>query len=149
MLQYEACWSVSNSLPALTSYKWAAEAYYKVQGGWYNNWIRTTIQAWKDKSRRLTENSNWDSREIQSRAKSKLCSFWPYTMNWEKGPDAEVWRQECPESIRCYKNVFSNLYSFPRACLCPKTDKQVAMQRRLPQVTSRIDNVTQIATSNI
>ena len=24
--------------------------------------------------------------------------------------------------IRCYKNGFSNLYSFPRACICPQTD---------------------------
>jgi hypothetical protein len=41
-------------------------------------------------------------------------------MDWEKGPDAKSERQ-MSRSIMCLQVVFSILYSFPRACLCPKT----------------------------
>ena len=64
-------------------------------------------------------------------------------------------------SIRYYKNEFSNLYTFPRAHLCPKTEEQtvgiqsnitnghgnlkVTLQMgRVTKVTSQIGRVTKV-----
>ena len=58
----------------------------------------------KDKSRRLTENSNWDSRRLlkmgwpENTIKVQVVQRLAIHYGWEKGPDAKSERQECPEA---------------------------------------------------
>jgi hypothetical protein len=70
-----------------------------------------------------------------------------------EGTRCEVCKHECPESTRYYKNGFSNLYSFPRACLCPKTGGPNGPRGIItPIATSNLiysGIITHIATSNL
>ena len=81
----------------------------------------------KDKSRRLTENSNWDSRRITEDGiageynQGPSCAAFSRTLWMGEGTWCKVWKTRMSRSKRYYKNGFSNLYSFPRACLCPRT----------------------------
>ena len=120
----------------------------------------------EDKSRSLTENSNWDSRRrddhwraddgiaesrrwdsrrIQSRTKSS-CAAFSRTLWIGRRDQMRGLKTRMSRSKRYYKVVFSILYTFPRACLCPKTGEPNGPRGIITPaniVTSRI------ATSNI
>ena len=122
----------------------------------------------KDKSRRLTENSNWDSRRWDSRRLKWIAGEYnqvqvvqPLAVHYGLGEGTRCRLKQMTREHKVLQGCVLQLIYFPRAHLCPKTEEQtVGIQSNIPNwhgnqsniqnwqgnlnVTSRICRVTKV-----